>query len=69
MDVLADVLSITRMGAAVVAQAELVPPWGLEIDPVAEAHVHVVQRGSCWLRTTAERRSIQLGSGDVVLIR
>ncbi|HET9959177.1 MAG TPA: AraC family transcriptional regulator [Polyangiaceae bacterium] len=69
MDVLADVLSITRLGATVVAQAELVPPWGLEIDPIAETHVHVVLRGSCWLRTTGDRRPIRLGSGDVVLIR
>jgi AraC-like DNA-binding protein len=53
----------------VVAQAELLSPWGLEIDPIAEAHVHVVLRGSCWLRTTGERRPIHLGSGDVVLIR
>ncbi|HSC85673.1 MAG TPA: AraC family transcriptional regulator [Polyangiaceae bacterium] len=69
MDVLADVLSVTRMGATVIAQAELVPPWGLEIDPIAEAHVHVVQRGSCWLRTTVDRRHVRLGTGDVVLIR
>lgn len=69
MDVLADVLSITRMGATVVAQAELVPPWGLEVDPIAEAHVHVVQRGTCWLRTSVERRPLRLGAGDVVLIR
>ncbi|MBN9164241.1 MAG: AraC family transcriptional regulator [Myxococcales bacterium] len=57
------------MGATVIAQAELVPPWGLEIDPIAEAHVHVVQRGSCWLRTSLERRQIQVGAGDVLLIR
>lgn len=69
MDVLADVLSVTRMGSTVVAQAELVPPWGLEIDPVAEAHVHVVQRGTCWLRTTAERRHLRLEAGDIVMIR
>lgn len=69
MDVLADVLSVTRMGTTVVAQAELVPPWGLEIDPMAEAHVHVVQRGSCWLRITSEPQHLRLGSGDVVLIR
>lgn len=49
MDVLADVLSVTRMGATIVAQAELVPPWGLEVGPIPEAHVHVVQRGTCWL--------------------
>lgn len=69
MDVLADVLSVTRMGATVVAQAELVAPWGLEVDPIAAAHVHVVQRGTCWLKTSADRRPLQLGAGDVVLIR
>lgn len=69
MDVLADVLSVTRMGATVVAQAELVPPWGLEVDPIAQAHVHVVQRGTCWLRTSVDRRPLRLGTGDVVLIR
>ena len=69
MDVLADVLSVTRMGSTVIAQAELVPPWGLEVDPIAEAHVHVVQRGRCWLRTTLERRHLRLDTGDVVLIR
>ncbi len=69
MDVLADVLSATRLGTTVVARAELVPPWGLEIDPIAEAHVHVVQRGSCWLRTSDDGRFIRLGAGDIVLIR
>ena len=59
MDVLADVLAVTRLGATVIAQAELVPPWGLEVDPIAEAHVHVVQRGACWLRTTADRRHLR----------
>jgi AraC-like DNA-binding protein len=57
------------MGATVIAQAELVPPWGLEVDPIAEAHVHVVQRGACWLRTAGERRHLHLTAGDVVLIR
>ena len=69
MDVLAEVLSVTRVGATVIAQAELAPPWGLEVDPVAEAHVHVVQRGVCWLRTSLERRPVRLAAGDVVLIR
>ena len=69
MDVLADVLSVTRLGTTVIAQAELVPPWGLLIDPRAEAAVHVVQRGTSWLSTSGQRKPIQLGSGDVVLIR
>jgi AraC-like DNA-binding protein len=68
-DVLADVLAVTRLGATVIAQAELVPPWGLEIDPVAEAHVHAVQRGTCWLRIAGQRKPVRLSTGDVVLIR
>lgn len=71
MDVLSDVLDVMRIGSAVVAQAELVPPWGLAIDPVAEAHVHVVQRGHCWLRLTGEHEHeyVRLDEGDVTLLR
>lgn len=69
MDVLADVLSIVRVGATVVAHAELVPPWGLEIDPIAQCHVHVVVRGHCWLRIAGDGRQVRLDAGDVVLIR
>jgi len=35
------------------------------MDPIAEAHVHVVVRGSCWLRTVGERRHVRLAAGDV----
>jgi AraC-like DNA-binding protein len=69
MDVLSDVLSVTRLGATVVAQTELVPPFGLRVDPMAEAVIHVVHRGTCWLRTTVHRRHVRLGAGDLVLIR
>lgn len=69
MDVLADLLSVTRLGTTVIAQAELVPPWALEVDPKAEVHLHVVQRGNCWLRITGQRPHIHLAAGDVVLIR
>jgi AraC-like DNA-binding protein len=68
-DVLADVLSVTRLGETVVTNAELVPPWGLEIDPTAEVAVHVVQRGRCWLRTVQPHQAIEMSSGDLVLIR
>lgn len=68
-DVLADVLSVTRLGATVISQAELVPPWGLEIDPMAEVAVHVVQRGTCWLTTTGAHQPLRMVSGDLVLIR
>lgn len=69
MDLLSDVLTVTRMGSAVVAQAELLPPWGIEVDPIAEAHIHVVLRGSCWLRTSVERAYVPLATSDVVMIR
>ncbi len=69
MDVLADVLSVTRLGTTVIAQAELVPPWGLAIDPSAEAAVHVVQRGESWLRLEGADEPLRLGEGDLVLIR
>ncbi len=69
VDVLADVLAVTRLGAAVIAQAELVPPWGLEIDPALEAAVHVVQRGRAFTRVAGESTPVQLEGGDVVLIR
>lgn len=69
MDVLADVLAVAQVGTTVIARAELVPPWGLEIDPIAEAHVHVVLRGACWLRTAGQPRPIRLVAGDLVLLR
>lgn len=69
MDALGEILAVARLGAAVVAQAELVAPWGLEIDPIAEAHLHVVQRGRCVLRLSGQRDFVALEAGDVVLIR
>lgn len=69
MDVLADVLSVTQLGRTVVARAELLPPWGLAIDPAAEAAVHVVERGQSWLRLEGADEALALGAGDLVLIR
>ncbi len=67
MDVLSDVLEKTRMANTVMCQAELVAPWGIAVDPSAEAALHVIQRGSCWLRVEG-RAPIQLGDGDIVLL-
>lgn len=68
MDVLSNVLSTTRLGAAVLAQAELIAPWGLEVDPMMEVAVHVVLRGECWLGLGGADASLHLEQGDVVLI-
>jgi AraC-like DNA-binding protein len=69
VDVLSDVLTVTRVGRVAVAHAELVPPWALAVDPIAEAHVHVVRRGRCFLRASADAAARPLAAGDVVLIR
>ena len=68
MDILADVLSVARLGRAVLSRAELVAPWGLRVDPMAQVAVHVVQRGACWLRLHGECAPRRLDEGDVVLI-
>ena len=69
MDLLSDVLAVTRIGSVSIAQAELLSPWGLEVDPIAEAHIHIVQEGHCWLKTSVELEHRLLSEGDVVFIR
>jgi AraC-like DNA-binding protein len=67
VDVLSNVLSITRLGNSVLNQSELLPPWGLEVDQYSIAAVHVVQRGRCWLRV-AGGEARRLEPGDLVLV-
>jgi AraC-like DNA-binding protein len=68
MDVLADVLAVTRLGNTLLNQSELIPPFGLEIGSTIKAAVHVVHRGVCWLRVDGERRPLRQVAGDVVLV-
>ena len=68
MDVLADVLRASRLGNSILSQSELVAPWGLEVGPDVRAAVHVVQRGTCWLRLGPKGKPIRLSVGDVILI-
>jgi AraC-like DNA-binding protein len=67
MDVLADVLEVTQMANTVMCQARFRAPWGVEVDPSAEAALHVVQRGSCWIRIEG-CAPIMLSDGDIVLL-
>ena len=67
-DVLSDVLAVTRLGATVLAQAELVAPFGLAVDPMSEAAIHIVQRGMCWRRAQGGRRPTRLSQGDLVMV-
>lgn len=68
MDVLAEVLALMHVGNALVGQAELVAPWGLDVDANIPAAIHIVQRGDCWLRLPGEPRARHLAQGDLVLI-
>jgi AraC-like DNA-binding protein len=68
MDVLADVLSNTRLDGKVFCRSELRAPWGMTFDTMAQAVVHVVARGTCWLRTRSMPAPVQLVQGDVLLL-
>lgn len=68
MDILAEILSVTHAGNALIGQAALLAPWGLDVDANVQAAVHIVQRGSCWLRMNGENKPRQLLQGDLVLV-
>ncbi|MDB4985531.1 MAG: Transcriptional regulator, AraC family protein [Myxococcaceae bacterium] len=59
---------MARLASTIVGRAELVAPWGLEVDPLSEASVHVVQRGRCFLRIAGQVDPIELREGDLALI-
>ncbi|MBN1203995.1 MAG: AraC family transcriptional regulator [Myxococcaceae bacterium] len=68
MDVLADVLSATRIGGTVFCRSELPAPWGMLFEPASRAGLHIVARGSCWLRMKGRSEPLHLAQGDVVLL-
>ncbi len=67
MDVLAEILSTTRVGAAIYGRVELYAPFAMAFDRINKAGFHVVQRGTCWL-TPAKGSPIELAQGDVVML-
>ncbi|MFT3766862.1 MAG: AraC family transcriptional regulator [Minicystis sp.] len=68
MDVLAEVLSATRVGVAIYGRVELRAPWAMRFDRINKAGFHIVQRGSCWLRPAGRASPILLAPGDVVML-
>ncbi len=68
MDVLADVLSATRIGGTVFCRSELPSPWGMHFEPASQAALHIVARGSCWLRLKGRGSHLHLAQGDVILL-
>ncbi|MGW0903088.1 AraC family transcriptional regulator [Streptomyces sp. NPDC002853] len=68
MDVLSDVVAVTRTGRPRSAHVRWHAPWGQEFASVpGSAGFQVVLQGSCWL-LTPDAEVIQLGTGDVVFL-
>jgi len=68
VDVLSEVLASLRFGGAIIGSATLRRPWGISVDPMRHAAIHVIQRGECWLRLTNESEPVRVDEGDVILV-
>lgn len=68
MDVLADVLSSTRIGGTVFARSELMGSWGILFEQAAHAGLHIIAQGSCWLSMQGLREPLLLSQGDIILL-
>lgn len=68
MDVLSDVVAVTRTGRSRSAHVRWHAPWRQEFASVpGSAGFQVVLQGSCWL-LPPETEPVQLGAGDVVFL-
>jgi AraC-like DNA-binding protein len=67
MDPLADVLDLSRVRGALMANVRAHAPWGLELPQNAGASFHAVTSGTAWLRV-AGCDPIQLMPGDLLLL-
>jgi AraC-like DNA-binding protein len=68
VDVLSDVVEMTRTGPPLSLRLELRSPWALRSAEGAGAAFHVVLQGACWLLLTDGSGSQALGPGDIVLL-
>jgi AraC-like DNA-binding protein len=67
VDALAEVLRVSRVRGAVLAQVTASDPWGIDVAATSGAAMHAITSGTAWLRL-AGTRPIQLMPGDVVLL-
>ena len=67
MDPLADVLDLSRVRGALMANVRAHAPWGLELPHSPGASFHALTAGTAWLRV-AEDEPIQLMPGDLLLL-
>ena len=73
MEVLAEILATTRIGAAIYGRVELRPPFAMAFDRLTKTGFHVVERGGCVLTLARPGEepglgaSVELDEGDVVM--
>jgi AraC-like DNA-binding protein len=67
VDPLADVLELSRVRGALLANVRAGAPWGLALPGSAGASFHAVSAGTAWLRVEG-KESRQLMPGDLVLL-
>ena len=69
VDLVGDAISALRIGEPRSARAYLYGSWGLRWDPSRGAgfNIHVVLRGTCWLRPEG-RDPVRLDEGDVAFV-
>ncbi|MFD0275185.1 AraC family transcriptional regulator [Kitasatospora sp. NPDC127111] len=67
MDVLADVLSATKIGGTVTARVHAAGPWGIAFPHLPSAVFHHLTQGTAWLRRPGAE-PLPLTAGDLVLL-
>jgi AraC-like DNA-binding protein len=67
MDPLADVLDLSRVSGALMANVRACAPWGLDLPERRGASFHAITSGTAWLRV-GDGDPLQLMPGDVFLL-
>ncbi|MBV9413529.1 MAG: AraC family transcriptional regulator [Solirubrobacterales bacterium] len=67
MDPLADVLDLSRVRGALMANVRAHAPWGIELPQNTGASLHAVTSGTAWLRVDGQD-PVQLMPGDLLLL-
>jgi AraC-like DNA-binding protein len=68
-DLVGEAIGAMRTGRPQVARALLRAPWGLRFPAAGAVGVQVILKGSAWLMGPGEMAPIEMGAGDVALIR
>ena len=67
MDPLADVMDVSRVRGAMLANVRACAPWGLALPQSSGASFHALTSGTAWLRVEGAD-PLQLMPGDLLLL-